>query len=168
MRYTLWLDGHLLGETRLEHRNPAGSQRMGGLHPTPYGMEVLPGMCGFLSAAAAVKGVLLRHGVADPDRDPDGAMRLLEQTSEGSRFTKVVSALARLELRQSGGERAAFHTIIVTDIRELSELSGTLDANAVAAFHGPRFIVSATPIDLGGLTFQLRSRLSLRARLEPN
>lgn len=163
MRYTLWLDGHLLGETRFEHRNPSSRQRMGVLHPTPHGMDVLPGLCGFLVAAAAVKQVFLTHGVSDPDHDPDGALQLLETTPEGSRFTGVVRSLARLEIRQAGGERAAFHTVIVTDVRELARFNQHLDVATIAE---PRFIISATPMDVHAMGNQLNRRM--RVRLEPN
>lgn len=166
MRYTLWLDGHLLGETRLQHRTPAGSQRLGALIPTPYGMEILPGLCGFLSAATEVKACMQRHGVDDPARDVDRTMRLLESTPEGERFRKVVSALGRLELRQSGGERAAFHTVIVTDSRELRALAegGSADGSGEC----PRFIVSATPLDVRAVASHLHARAVRRARLEPS
>ena len=168
MKYTLWLNGHLLGETRLEHRNPIGGQRMGGLRPTTYGLELLPGLCGFLSAAAAVKKAMQRLGVDDPDRDVDRTMELLETVPEGHRFAQLVKALCELELRECGGDRAAFHTLIVTDVRELAELSQSFDADAELAQGTPRFIISATPIDFIPLQRAIRKGAKMKVRLEPN
>lgn len=165
MRYTLWLDGHLLGETRLEHRNPVSRQRLGVLHATPYGTEVLPGLCGFLGAASAVKECMMRYGILDPDADVDETMRVLESTPEGAHFTRVVSMLGRLELRQAGGERAAFHTVIVTDVRELQELRPAERLEVVGA---PRFLITASPLDVSAVASQMRARATLRVRLEPN
>lgn len=165
MRYTLWLDGHLLGETRLEHRNAGGRQRLGVLHATPYGAEVVPGLCGFLGAASAVKECMLRNGIRDPEADVEQAMRLLETTPEGAHFTRVVSTLGRLELRQAGGERAAFHTVIVTDVSELQTLR---PAEQFPSGGTPRFLISATPLDIGAIASQMRARAARRARLEPN
>ena len=149
MRYTLWLDGHLLGETRLQHKHPHANQRLGALQPTAYGLELIPGMCGFLRAAAEVKKSLESIGV-DPDSEPDRAIEMLERTPEGARFRDIVSTLGRLELRESGGERAPFHTVILTDLHELDTLSRglgvehTIDAEAEIAAGAPRFLVSAT------------------------
>lgn len=170
MKYTLWLNGHLLGETRLEHRNTIGAQRMGALRPTTYGAELLPGLCGFLSAAAAVKKAMQQLGVEDPDRDVDRTMELLETVPEGRRFSELVKALCELELRECGGERAAFHTLIITDVRELAELSERFDADAELAQGVPRFIISATPIDFAPLRSAVRGggRVRVRARMEPN
>lgn len=165
MRYTLWLDGHLLGETRLEHRNPVSRQRLGVLHATPYGAEVLPGLCGFLGAASAVKECMMRYGILDPDADVDETMRVLESTPEGAHFTRVVSMLGRLELRQAGGERAAFHTVIVTDVSELRELRPAQPLELPGAC---RFLITATPLDVSAVASRMRARATLRVRLEPN
>jgi hypothetical protein len=168
MKYTLWLNGHLLGETRLEHKNPVGAQRMGGLRPTTYGMELLPGLCGFLSAASALKKTMQGVGIDDPDKDLDRTMALMETTPEGARFSELVKALSQLELREAGGERAAFHTVIITDLRELAELSQRFDAEAEIAEGVPRFVVSATPINFQSMTRVVRDRTMLRVRMEPN
>lgn len=165
MRYTLWLDGHLLGETHLEHRNPVSRQRLGVLLATPYGAEVLPGLCGFLSAASAVKECMMRHGILDPDSDSEETLRLLETTAEGERFTRIVTMLGRLELRQAGGDRAAFHTVIVTDVSELRELRPAERLDLAGA---PRFLITATPMDLSAVASQMRARARVRVRLEPN
>ena len=167
MKYTLWLNGHLLGETRLEHKNPVGTQRMGGLRPTDYGLELLPGLCGFLSAASALKTAMQTRGI-DPDRDVDRTMELMETVPEGARFSELVKALSQLELREAGGERAAFHTVIITDVRELAQLSQAFDADAGITQGVPRFVVSATPINFQAMTWAVRSGGKMRVRLEPN
>ena len=168
MKYTLWLNGHLLGETRLEHKNPVGTQRMGGLRPTDYGLELLPGLCGFLSAASALKAAMRTAGIDDPGREVDRTMELMETIPEGARFSELVKALCQLELREAGGERAAFHTVIITDLRELAELSQRFDADAELAQGVPRFVVSATPMNFRAMTLAVRTRGKMRVRLEPN
>jgi hypothetical protein len=167
MKYTLWLNGHLLGETRLEHRNPAGAQRMGGLRPTDYGLELLPGLCGFLSAAAALKKELEKFGI-DPDKEVDRTMQLMETIPEGARFSELVKALSQLELREAGGERAAFHTVIITDVREIAELSRKLDPDIALPEDAPRFVISATPVNFRAMTSAVRGGARMRVRMEPN
>jgi hypothetical protein len=174
MKYTLWLNGHLLGETRLQHRNPAGNQRLGALRPTPYGLELLPGLCGFLQAAAAVKKSLTEMGIDDPDTEADRTMELLESTPEGTRFTDLVKTLGKLELREAGGGRAPFHTVILTDIHELDALTrsldtgATLDAERELAAGAPRFLVSATRSEPSAMGLTRTGNARLSVRLEPN
>ena len=173
MKYTLWLDGHLLGETRLQHRNPANNQRLGALHPTPYGLELLPGLCGFLEAAAAVKQSLGHIGIADPDAEADRTMELLASTPEGARFMELVKTLGKLELREAGGGRAPFHTVILTDIHELESLTKSLetgvslDADRELAVGAPRYLVSATRTEPGALSSARAVRSRIAARMEP-
>lgn len=168
MKYTLWLNGHLLGETRLEHKNPIGAQRMGGLRPTPYGLELLPGLCGFLSAASALKTAMRTLGVDDPDKDVDRTMTLMETVPEGQRFSDLVKALSQLELREAGGERAAFHTVIITDVHELETLAEVQDPPMQIAEETPRYIISATPVNFKPLTWAVRGGAKMKVRLEPN
>ena len=167
MKYTLWLNGHLLGETRLEHRNPIGAQRVGGLRPTPYGAELLPGLCGFLSAASAVKKAMRTLGVHDPDGDVHRTMEVLETVPEGQRFSELVKALSELELREAGGERAAFHTVIITDVRELESLADGQDPTMQVAEDIPRYIISATPVNFRPLSCAVRGRVRMKAGMEP-
>ena len=168
MRYTLWLNGHLLGETRLEHRGPGPAQRLGGLKPTIHGLEILPNLCGFLSAAAAVKKALGDAGVSDPDEESQRTMDLLASTPEGVRFTELVKQLGRLELRETGGDLAPFHTVIITDISELGALTNEPGLETGAA-NGPRFIVSATQTTFRTANSVLRApAVRMRIKLEPN
>ncbi len=167
MRYSLWLDGHLLGETRLEHRGPGPGQRLGGLAPSPHGLDVLPGLSGFLAAASAMKRSLAARGVTDPDDDADRTMEYLETTDEGARFTTLVKQLSRLELRESGGARAYFHTIVVTDLRELGALVGGMDVEKELDEGAPRYILSATQISFRSAKHALGGT-RIRVRLEPN
>lgn len=168
MKYTLWLNGHLLGETRLEHRNPQTGQRLGALHPTAYGSELVPNLCGFLPAAVAMRKALEKLGV-DPDKDADRALELMENTPEGERFSEMVRALGALELRSAGGERAAFHTVILTDLRELADVSRTLDIEPAEIPEGmPRYIISATPMDVRAVSLTLRKGSGMRIQVDPN
>ena len=167
MKYTLWLNGHLLGETRLEHRNPAGAQRMGCLRPTAYGLELLPGLCGFLSAVAAFKKAAENAGV-DPDADVPRTMQLMELIPEGARFSGLVKALSQLELREAGGDRAAFHTVIITDVREIAELSRGFDPDIELPDGVPRFVISATPVNFHAMTSAMHGGARMRVRMEPN
>ena len=168
MRYTLWLNGHLLGETRLEHRGPGTAQRLGGLKPTLHGLEVLPKLCGFLSTAAAMKQALEEAGVSDPDQEAERTMELMASTPEGQRFTELVKQLGQLELREAGGAVASFHTVIITDIRELGELTERLEVKDIAS-DGPRFIVSATQTSFRTASSVMRAPgVRMRIRLEPN
>lgn len=168
MKYTLWLNGHLLGETRLEHRNPGGAQRIGGLHPTSHGLELLPGMCGFLSAASALKAAMRRVGIDDPDKDLARTMALMDTIPEGERFSELVKALSQLELREAGGERAAFHTVIITDVQELRTMADAGNPPMQIAEETPRYIISATPVNFGPLTGAVRGGTKMRVRMEPN
>ena len=167
MKYTLWLNGHLLGETRLEHKNPAGAQRMGGLRPTAYGLELLPGLCGFLSAASALKKVMENIGI-DPDQDVDRTLQLIETIPEGARFSELVKELSQLELREAGGDRAAFHTLIITDVREIAQLSRQFDPDIELPEGVARFVISATPVNFHAMTSAVRGGAKMRLRMEPN
>ena len=167
MKYTLWLNGHLLGETRLEHKNPVGAQRMGGLRPTAYGLELLPGLCGFLSAASTLKKAMQTHGIDDPDNDVDRTLELIETMPEGARFSELVRTLSQLELREAGGDRAAFHTVIITDVREIALLSQRFDPDIELNEGVPRFVISATPVDFRAMTMAMRGEPKTKVRLEP-
>lgn len=167
MKYTLWLNGHLLGETRLEHKNPIGAQRIGGLRPTPYGLELLPGLCGFLSAASTLKKAMQKIGI-DPDKDVERTMTLMDTVPEGQRFSELVRALSQLELREAGGERAAFHTVIITDVHELETLADAQDSPVQIAEETPRYIISATPVNFEPLAWAVRGGAKMKVRMEPN
>jgi hypothetical protein len=166
MKYTLWLNGHLLGDTRLEHKNPSGAQRMGGLRPTAYGLELLPGLSGFLSAASALKKALEQAGI-DPDKDADRTLELMETMPEGARFSELVKALSQLELREAGGDRAAFHTVIITDVREIAELTREFDPDAELPESAVQFVISATPVNFRAMTSAVRGA-RVRVRMETN
>jgi hypothetical protein len=169
MRYTLWLNGHLLGATRLEHKGPNPGQQLGGLSPTAHGLEMLPSLCGFLGTASAMKRSMSERGVPDPDRDVDRTMELLETTPEGMRFTALVKVLGQLELRESGGEIAPFHTVIVTDLHELGAITQSLNVEEQLAEGAPRYIISATRTSFRTVTSILRGPSArMRIRLEPN
>lgn len=164
MHYTLWLDGHLLGETRLAHTNPTNGQRLGGIHPTPYGQELLPRLSGFLETAAGMKRSM--PAAAQDRDDADRATRLLRTTPQGHRLEELVRTLGRLELREAGGARAPFHMLIITDIHELSRLSGSFDANQELARGAARYIVSATPVTFRSAVAALAG--GTRMRVQPN
>jgi hypothetical protein len=168
MRYTLWLHGHLLGDTRLEHNGPNPNQKLGGLRPSTHGLEVIPKLCGFLKIASAVKQCLAAQGVNDSDMEAEATMHLLETTAEGKRFTELVKELGQLELREAGGNVAPFHTIVLTDLYELGDLAANLDVDGQLADGAPRYLVSATQTTFRSASLAMRSPVRMRVRLEPN
>jgi hypothetical protein len=76
--------------------------------------------------------------------------------------------LSQLELRESGGARAAFHTVVITDLRELADLAPSFDAEGELASGAPRFIVSATEIQTREVAMRVGAPVRMRVRLEPN
>jgi hypothetical protein len=126
MPYTLLLHGRLVGETEFDDAGPGPGQRLGILRPTEHGLEVLPRLVGFLSAAARLKQAIERRGL-DPDAMSSEAMfQLLDHTPEGQRMVDVVKALDALELRDSSGGRVSFTSIAVSDLAELRRVAREL------------------------------------------
>lgn len=168
MTYTLWLHDRLLGETDLPHTGPMAGQRLGGLRPTPAGLETLPGLCGFLGAASAMKEAMRRRGITDPEADPEAAYQAVRTTEEGRRFTAIVGRISQLELRDAHGAKAPFHTISVTDLYELGALVPTMDVEGELAAGSPRYIVSAMPGAQPGIRFAPAGVTTLKLQWHPN
>jgi hypothetical protein len=150
MPYTLWHLDKLVGETGFEHAGPAPGQRLGMLQPTPYGYEVVPQMCGFLSASFALKKEMERRGFVSPDDQADGMLGVLEHSAEGNRVVGIVKHLAELELRAPDGARQTIKSIAVTDLRELAALvkhigsEPEFENEAMEKDGRPRYLISAT------------------------
>ncbi len=159
MPYTLWMHGELLGETGLDQPGPFAGQRLGTLRPTPLGMEKLPTLCGYLSAASALKDALVRRGLVTPDQQAAGMQRAIDTTPEGARVLKIVKALSQLELRDGDGTRVQFKSIAVSDVREMIALGAPLDPAVASHPDAPRFLISTTVSDASPAVARAARRL---------
>jgi hypothetical protein len=146
MAYTLSLHSRPVGETDFEQTGVGPRQRFGVLRPTEHGLEVLPRLTGFLTAASALKEAVERRGIDPEAMQPDTVIEVLERTSEGQRMIDVVKALDALELHDSTGARVRFRSIAVSDLRELRRLSAELSLDAALPDDPgmPVYVISAT------------------------
>jgi hypothetical protein len=146
MAYTLSLHGRHIGETDFEQAGVGPRQRFGMLRPSEHGLEVLPRLTGFLTAASALKQAIERRGLDPEDMSADTVIEVLERSTEGQRMIEVVKALDALELCDSTGARVRFTSIAVSDLRELRRLSAELSVDvALPDDPGlPVYAISAT------------------------
>ncbi|HEY8175943.1 MAG TPA: hypothetical protein VIF32_09640 [Gemmatimonadaceae bacterium] len=146
MAYTLSLHGRPIGETDFEQSGVGPRQRFGMLRPSEYGLEVLPRLTGFLTAASALKQAIEQRGVDPEDMSADAVIEVLEHSTEGQRMIEVVKALDALELRDSTGARVQFTSIAVSDLRELKRLSAELRVDVALPEDDatPVYAISAT------------------------
>jgi hypothetical protein len=146
MPYTLFLQGQLVGETDFDHSGPGPGQRVGIFRPTEHGLEVLPRLTGFLTAASALKQAVERRGLDPEAMQAETLIEVLERSSEGQRMIEVVKALDALELRDPTGVRVRFTSIALSDLRELRRLSAELSVNVALPDEPtmPVYVLSAT------------------------
>ena len=146
MPYTLFLHGQLVGDTDFDHAGPGPQQHLGIFRPTEHGLEVLPRLTGFLTAAAALKQVVERRGIDPEAMQPDTVIEVLERTCEGQRMIDVVKALDALELHDATGARVRFTSIAVSDLRELRRLSAEVNVDVALPDEPtmPVYVISAT------------------------
>jgi len=164
MAYTLWMHGELLGETGLDQPGPFPGQQLGTLRPTARGIDALPGLCGYLSAASALKRAMIRRGLVTADQQAAGMQRAIEGTPEGARVVKIVKALSQLELRNTDGARVYFKSIAVSDLQEIIALGAPLDPEVASNPDAPRFLISTTMSDYAKSSQRIAARLRPRWR----
>jgi hypothetical protein len=157
MPYTLWHSGVLIGETDFEgddSENLRGRRHLAGaFRPTPYGRELLPRLCGMLTAAADLKEELVRRGLDADDAAPDEIEDLFETTTAGAHIVDIGRVLSEIELRAPSGGTLEVVSMGFLDLGELSRLSRRLDCEeppvqdevpVMLPSHVPEFLVSVT------------------------
>jgi hypothetical protein len=165
MPYTLWHQGKLIGETDFEDergdsRSP-GRPRFhlaGAFRPTAYGREILPRVCGILTAGADLKEELARRGLDADDAPPEMIEHLFETTAAGAHIIDIGRVLSEIELRAPSGHTLAFASMGFMELAELTSLSRRLGGNdhvGPVALRSdiPEFLVSVTLHDFGGASY---------------
>ena len=147
MPYTLWHAGIQIGETAFEQTH--GRQKIGVLRPTAYGLEILPKLIGFLSAASNLKDEMASRGMT-ADGELRGLDALLKSSDPGRRILDLGKELREVEVHDGTGKRIEFRMIVFSDLWELRALCrklgrrGGLPAEEPTSRTGPRYIVSVT------------------------
>ena len=154
MTYTFWHRGQLIGRTDFEdsERNEHDGGRLhmaGAFSPTPYGRQLLPRLCGILTAASEFKAELDRRGI-DPDNlNEDQIENLFETTAAGAHIIGIGEILCDVELRDPAGTRLAVISMGFSDLAELASFSRKHGGRKTAGSRplppgAPEFLVSVT------------------------
>lgn len=163
MPYTIWYRGELIGETEFEGQRdeipraheidpeaPAGKHLAGVFRPTTYGRQLLPRLCGIMTAAADLKEEVVRRGL-DPDDVPPHLMRrLFEGTAAGLHILDIGRVLSEVELRNPTGLTVVVASMGFMDMGELASLTRRMGGSppTVDFDHlppeAPEFVVSVT------------------------
>jgi hypothetical protein len=164
MPYTIWYRGELIGETDFEGQrseiapahsemDPAareGRHLAGVFRPTTYGRQLLPRLCGIMSAAADLKEEVARRGLDPEDVPPDIMRRLFEGTPAGLHILDIGRVLSEVELRSPTGLTVVVASMGFMDIGELASLSRRLGCSRPTVNlddlppEAPEFLVSVT------------------------
>jgi hypothetical protein len=155
MPYTLWHCGVLIGTTEFEGEDgdapklDASRHLAGAFHPTDYGRQLLPRVCGMLTAAADLKEELVLRGLNADDAPPELMEHLFENTAAGAHILDIGRVLCDVELRAPSGCRLEVASIGFMELAELAKLSrrhGRGDTSGVGRERSevPEFLVSAT------------------------
>jgi hypothetical protein len=164
MPYTLWHQGKLIGETDFEdeHADKARHGRArfhlaGAFRPTSYGREILPRVCGILTAGRDLKEEFARRGVDPDDAPPELIEQLFETTAAGAHIIDIGRVLSEIELRAPNGHTLAFASMGFMELAELTSLSRRVGEDKVGRTplrsDVPEFLVSVTLRDLGGAPY---------------
>ena len=159
MPYTLWHCGVLIGETdfegeRDEHGKTGWLPRarrhlVGVFRPTSYGRDLLPRLCGILTAGADLQDELTRRGVDADNPPPELMEELFENTAAGAHIIDIGRVLSEVELRAPTGsmlEVASMGFIELAELAALSRRIGCQGPMSVADSKAdvPEFLVSVT------------------------
>lgn len=149
MAYTFWHSGILIGESDLEESSDNPRQHGGIFRPTAYGLEVFPRLTGILSAGHALKTHLEANGLDPENLDGGEIDELFDSTPAGAKILDIGRMLSEVEMRAPDGLRLEFASIAFTDLRELQQILGELNAGAEHGLRdlppdATRYIVSAT------------------------
>jgi hypothetical protein len=166
MPYTLWHCGKLIGETDFEGEpgeSPTqGRSRFhlaGAFRPTAYGREILPRVCGILTAGTELRDELARRGVDADDAPPELIEQLFETTAAGAHIIDIGRVLSEIELRTPSGHGLGVASMGFIELAELTMLSRRLrgdDAVGPTTLQSsvPEFLVSVTLHVVGGEQYQ--------------
>lgn len=166
MTHTFWHSGILIGECDLED-SPADHRQVGGVfHPTPHGLHLLPRLCGFLSASAALKTHLAANGVSPEAMDQRDFEEFVDTTPAGQKMADIGRLMCDVEIRAPDGRHIEVASLAFTDLSELQRLVRDLHVDSANALtdlppDASRYVVTAT---LGAA--ELRRRKAARNRLQ--
>lgn len=153
MSYTVWLHGQQIGETKFEL--PRGRrQHAGAFHPTEFGLTVLPSITAMGPALFDFGDMCRRHGLDTDDPSPENASHALDtfaSSPEGRRVMAAAKQIARVEVRDPGGQVLAWDALAITDlewlVRAARERNPLIvhDVDEELSVHDPvRFMISLT------------------------
>jgi hypothetical protein len=159
MCFTVWHREQLIGETAFEEEPTEGALHVGErrhlagiFRPTAYGRQMLPRLCGFLTASLALKEEIVRRGVDPDDVSPEMVEHLFETTAAGAHIIDIGRALSEVCIRDPGGVVLKVASMAFMDISELASLSAKLGEDSTAGEDAPanaaEFLVSVTLCDL--------------------
>ena len=160
MPFTFWHRDQLIGESDFEgERNVIAPHRgerrhlAGIFRPTAYGRQLLPRLCGIMTAGLALKEELVRRGIDPDDAPPEMMEHLFETTAAGAHILDLGRALTEVCVRDPGGVKLKIASIGFMDLNELASLSRQIGENQSVDFdHVPtevaEFLVSMTLCDL--------------------
>jgi hypothetical protein len=163
MPFTFWHRDQLIGETdfdgdRTEIAPHVGERRhlAGIFRPTAYGRQLLPRLCGIMTAGVALKEELVRRGLDPDDAPPEMMEHLFETTAAGAHILDIGRALTEVCVRDPGGAKMKIVSISFMDLNELASLSRMLGENPTADYDSvpsevAEFLVSVTLRDLSPL-----------------
>ena len=149
MAYTLWHSGILLGKSDLSFPSGNPAQRGGILHPTPYGLTLLPRLTRTLSIGYEFKSHIESMWRTADDLSGHEIEELLTTSDAGRAMIEMGRLLSNVGLRAPNGQPLEFKSIAFSDVDEIRRIgkatnTGVDDALENLPPDAPRFMVSAT------------------------
>jgi len=130
MSYTLWSRGRLLGETDFEFVRCFDKMRMGFLHPTDAGYQIMPIACG---VSPAFRKLADATGLSKRRRSVDQADGMSQEAMMATtEYADLAAAIAHqegldLELRSPGGNTIRTEYIAIIDTEYLIGIAKKLE-----------------------------------------
>jgi hypothetical protein len=152
MRYTVWLHGSQIGETKFEFRR-GQRERAGAFQPTEFGLTVLPGITAMGPALFEFGDMCRRVGLNTGDPSPEQASLALEtfgSTPEGQRVLAAARQVARVEVHDPSGRALKWESLAITDLDWLLREARVRQPSAAARIEAlphhdlVRFMISLT------------------------
>jgi len=149
MAYTFWHSGILIGESELAPDPNEARHLAGVFSPTAYGLEIVPRLTGFFSAAHQLKMNLEDNGLSADEMDREALEHVFDTTPAGRKIIDIGRALSGVEMRAPDGKRMEFSSIGFSDLTELRSLLRDMEPDSAHDLDdlppdAPRYIVSAT------------------------